>query len=342
MIELMFRVLFLSLLAAVPSSTNYTLKAYDFGNGAGSGSSSNYALRGTAGSLASSNYALPAGVEASTTAAVPPAPTLTNPANAYDRLHLVLAVNGFATDTKYLIAVSNDNFVTAKYVQLDNTIGAGVGITNYQTYAAWGGASGFDILGLAGSTTYKAKVAALQGSATGSAFGPPSSAATQAPSVTFAVQTSLTSTPPFNIAFSSLPAGQVTTGGATITTTVTTNAQGGGNLLIADQNSGLTSTQKSFTLASATADLSVAGSGYGAQVTAASQSGGGPIGALSPYNSGGSGVGSLTTVWQPFASWSSPITAGSATLALAAKTSTITPASTDYADVMTISLSLLF
>jgi hypothetical protein len=185
-------------------------------------------------------------------------------------------------------------------------------------------------------------VAALQGSATGSAFGPTASAATQAPSVTFALQTSLTATPPFSVGFSSLPAGQVTTGGATITATVTTNALNGGSLLVADQNGGLTSAQKSFTLASATADLSAAGSGYGAQVTGTSQSGGGPIAAASPYNVGGSNVGSLAAVWQPFASWNNPITAGSATLALAAKTTAITPASSDYADVMTISLSLLF
>src|SRR2546421_365229 len=200
----MFRVLALTLLlAAAPSSANYTLKAYDVGTGAGSGSSTNYGLRGSAGShsgtLSSSTYGLPAGVRASAGAAVPPAPTLSNPNNAYERLHVTLNTAGFPTDTTYLIAVSTNNFVTTNYVQLDDTLGSSAGVANYQTYAAWGGASGFDILGLAQSTTYQVKVAALQGSATGSAFGPSTSAATVAPSVTFALQTSLTSTPPFSV-----------------------------------------------------------------------------------------------------------------------------------------------
>lgn len=342
----MFRTLFLSLLAAVPSSANYTLKAYDFGNGAGSGSSSNYALKGMAGSgsglLTSSNYGLPAGIKAAVTAPVPPAPVFTNTNNNYDRLHLVLSVGGFASDTKYLIAISSDNFVTTKYVQLDDTIGTSLSIADYQVYAAWGGAGGFDVLGLASSTTYKVKVAALQGEASGSPFGPVASATTQAPSVTFGLQTSLTTTPPFSVAFASLPAGQVSAGGATITASVTSNAANGGSLLLADQNSGLTSAQKSFTLASATANLSVAASGYGAQVTSTSQGSGGPIIPASPYNSGGNTVGMLGSTWQSFANWSGPITSGSATLALAAKSSTLTPASSDYADIMTISLSLLF
>jgi hypothetical protein len=342
----MFRAVLLSLLAAVPTSANYTLKTYDFGNGAGAGSSSNYALKGSTGGnngvLSSSTYTLPAGIRASTTAAVPPAPTLTNPNSAYDRLHLVLGVSGFPTDTKYLIAISSDDFVTTKYVQLDNTIGTGVSVANYQTYAAWGGASGFDILGLANGATYKVKIAALQGSATGSAFGPTASAATLAPSVTFGLQTSLTATPPFSVAFTSLPAGQVTSGNATVTSTVTTNALGGGSLIITDQNTGLTSVTKSFTLASTTADLGVAGSGYGGQVTSASQSGGGPISATSPFNGGGNSVGGLSTSQQAFASWGNPITAGSAVFSLTAKSTTLTPASTDYADVITISLSLLF
>jgi len=341
----MLRYLFISLLAAVPTSANYTLKNYDFGSGANRGSSTNYVLQGEAGSrggnLTSTNYGLPVGIQASSTAATPTAPTLTNN-NTYDRLHLVLNVGSLPTDTKYLIAISSDNFITTNYVQLDNTTGASVGVANYQTYAAWGGASGFDILGLNSSTTYKVKLAALQGSATGSAFGPTASATTQAPSVTFAVQTSLTSTPPFSVGFTSLPAGAVTAGAATVTTTITTNALYGGSLLLADKNSGLTSSSASFTLASTTADLGVVSSGYGAQVTSTTQSSGGPITSASPYNGAGNSVGGLSTTWQPFATWNSAVTNGSATLALAAKSTTLTPAASDYADIMTISLSLLF
>jgi hypothetical protein len=343
----MFRALAIGLLlAAAPSSTNYTLKTYELGTGTGSGSSTNYGLKGSAGGLngqlASANYGLPAGVRATSSAATPLAPTFTNQNNSYEHLHLTLNTSGQASDVKYLIAISADDFATTNYIQLDNTVGASVGVSNYQTYAAWGGASGFDVVGLPASTTYKVKVAALQGSATGSGFGPIASASTAAPSVTFALETSLTTSPPFSVAFSSLPAGSVTSGGATITGTITTNATAGGSLIITDQNSGLTSSSQSFTLASATTDLDVAGSGYGARVSSTAQSSGGPIAAASPFNGGGNNVGGLSPSRQAFANWGSAITSGSATLSLLAKSTALTPAATDYADVITISLSLLF
>ena len=93
-----------------------------------------------------------------TNANVPPTPTLTNPASHYDRLKLVLATGGNPSDTKYLIAISDDDFATTKYVQADNSLGTSQALTNYQTYATWGGASGFYVLGLAPSTTYKVMV----------------------------------------------------------------------------------------------------------------------------------------------------------------------------------------
>ncbi|HSX34266.1 MAG TPA: hypothetical protein VLF62_01325 [Candidatus Saccharimonadales bacterium] len=334
------------LLAATPASANYTLKAYELGGGAGSGSSTNYGLRGGAGGingkLTSANYALPAGVQASRTAPVPAAPTLANQNSSYNKLHLTLNNNGFAADTKFLIAISTDDFATTNYIQLDNTVGATVSVANYQTYAAWGSSSGFDIVGLNGGLTYKVKVAALQGSATGSSFGPTASAATLTPSATFALQTSLTATPPFGVSFTSLPAGAVTAGNATITGTVSTNASGGGNFVITDSNSGLTSPSKSFTLASASTDLSVAGSGYGARVSGTSQASGAVMASASPFNGSSNNVGALSGSQQAFTTWTGPVTTGTATLSLLAKSTTLTPASTDYADVITISLSLLF
>ncbi|HSX31620.1 MAG TPA: hypothetical protein VLF43_00005, partial [Candidatus Saccharimonadales bacterium] len=191
----MFKGILLSLLfAAAPSSSNYTLQAYDVVNGGAAGSSTNYGLRsavgGISGNASSATYGLPAGVKASMTAAVPPAPTFTNVGSSYKQLKLTLNIGSFPSDYKYLIAISDDNFVTTKYVQTDTTIGSGLSISNYQTYAAWGGASGFNVTGLASSTTYKVKVASLQGDATGSGFGPTATAATVGPSVTFAVSTS--------------------------------------------------------------------------------------------------------------------------------------------------------
>ncbi len=336
----------LSLLAAVPSSTNYKLQTYDFGNGAGSGSSTTYNLQSSAGSngttLTSSSYTLPVGIRSSDTVPVPSAPTFTNPDSSYDRLKIVINPGSFPTDTKYAIAISDDNFVTTKYVKSDQTIGTTFAIANYQTYSAWGSASGIFILGLANSTTYKVKVAALQGPNTGSGFGPTATAATSAPSVTFGLVTSLTSTPPFAATFASLPAGSVVSADATVTATISSNAEQGGEVLIKDANTGLTSSTASYTLASATADLSVANNGYGAQAGSTSQASGGPMVSASPFNGTSNSVGVLNTSWQRLASFAAPVTTGTVTFSLKAKADTTTPAATNYADVITLSVSLLF
>jgi hypothetical protein len=342
----MWKVMVLSLLAAMPSSTNYTLKAYDFGNGSNNSGSTNYNLRSSVnangGKLTSANYVLPAGIRASTTVPVPTAPTLTNPNNSYSSLQLVLSVGTFPSDTKYAIAISDDNFATTKYVKSDMTIASTFSIANYQTYASWGGASGAAILGLNNGTTYKVKVAALQGSSTGSAFGPTASAATSVPSATFSMITSLTSTPPFATTFASLPSGSVVTGDATVTATVTTNASLGGSVLVKDSNAGLNSSTASYTITSATTDLTSASKGYGAQVSSTSQSSGGPMVSLSPFNGSSNNVGLLNTSWQQLASFAAPVTSGAVTFSLKAKADTTVPAATNYSDAITVTISLLF
>jgi hypothetical protein len=140
----MLRAVLFSLLAAVPTSTNYVLQTYDFGNGAGTGSSSNYNLRGSAGTaggtVSSANYVLPAGILATSSVATPAAPTFTNPDSGYDHLTVVVNKGSAASDTKFAIAVSDDNFVTTKYLKTDMTIASTFSISNYQSYATWGGA----------------------------------------------------------------------------------------------------------------------------------------------------------------------------------------------------------
>lgn len=334
------------LFAAAPSSTNFTLQAHDFGSGAAASSSANYSLEGAAGApagaLSSTNYSLPAGIRAATTAAVPAAPTFANPDSSYNRLKVTLNVSGQPADATYLIAISDDDFATTAYIQTDNTVGPTAGASNYQSYAAWGGASGFWVLGLEPNTSYKVKAAALHGDNTGSPFGPEASAATAAPSVTFAVTTSLAGSPPFNIGFGSLTPGSVISGSATILTDITTNAAHGGNISIKSQNAGLLSTLVSNTIASATADLAVANEGYGAQVTSVSESGGGPVTTISPFDGAGDNVGGLTTAWQQLAAFLTAVSGGNVTTTLKAKASAAEPTATDYADVLTISITLSF
>lgn len=337
----------LLLFAAAPSSTNYTLKTYDIGTGGTTSTSTNYGLQAGTGNQSgnaqsSTTYGSQSDGRGVANAAVPPAPSLTNPSNYYDRLKLVIATGGNATDTKYLIAVSTDNFVTTKYVQTDNSIGSSQALTNYQTYSAWGGASGFLMLGLSASTTYQVKVKALQGNYTGSAFGPTASASTVAPSVTFSLATTLTSTPPFTVGFTSMTSGVVTTGNADATLGLTTNANNGGSVYVKDSNAGLYSTLANTTITSASTDLSSAFTGYGGQVTATSQASGGPVSSQSPFNGTSDNVGALTTSLQQLISTTAPVTTGSATFRLKAKVAAITPSATDYTDTVTLIAAMNF
>lgn len=336
------------LFAATPSSTNYTLKTYDIGTGGNTSTSSNYGLQSGTGNQSgavqsSTNYTSQGDGRGVVNVAVPPAPTLTNPSNYYDRLRLVIATGGNPSDTKYLIAVSTDNFATiTRYVQTDNSLGLSQAISNYQTYAAWGGASGFLIVGLAPSTTYQVKVKALQGSYTGSAFGPTASASTVAPSVSFSLTTTLTSTPPFTVGFTNITAGSVVTGSADALVGLTTNANNGGTVYTKDSNAGLYSTLANTTITSTSTNLASASFGYGGQVTSTSQASGGPLTIQSPFNGASDNVGALTTSLQPIVATTAPITGGNATFRLKAKVAATTPSSTDYTDIITLIASMNF
>ena len=335
------------LFATSPTSTNFTLKAYDFGNGGGSTSSTSYSLNaitnGQAGNtVTSTTYLAQPGLASTINANVPPAPSFTNPANYYDRLKIVLATGNNPTSTKYAIAISTDNFVTTQYIRSDDTIGSTLTISNYQTYALWGGASGFTVLGLQANTTYKIKVKAINGTFSETAYGPVATAATVSPSITFAVTTSLSSTPPYSASFTSLPPGSVFAANADPQLALTTNALFGGVIYVNDLNSGLKSTASSYTLPSATADLGAVQKGYGAQVISTSQVSGGPISASTPFNGTLDNVGGLSTNLQPIVTTNSSVTSANATVRLKAKTDITVPSTSDYTDTITFTAAMLF
>ena len=337
----------LGLFAASPTSTNYTLKSYDFGNGGGSGSSTNYKLNVSTGAQStttqtSTTYSVNSGELPTQNANVPPAASFTNPSSEYNRLKLVINTGNNPTDTKYLVAISTDAFASiTNYVQTDNTIGSANGVAVYQTYAAWGGASGVWVVGLVPSTTYTVKVRALQGNFSGSAYSPTASVATVSPSLTFSVATSLTGIPPYAITFTSLPSGVVTSGDATANLGLTTNAMSGGTVYV-KSSGGLTSASASFTITSASADLSVATSGYGALVSTLGQVSGGPLTSASPYNGASNNVGALTTSLTLILTTAAPITTGTSTVTFKAKVDSITPSAADYSDAITFVAAMLY
>ncbi|MEI7632381.1 MAG: hypothetical protein WCJ60_03595 [bacterium] len=334
------------LFAAAPTSLNFTLKSYDFGNGGDTSTSLNYGLNSETGEqsgsqLTSLSYKINSGNQNLQNANVPVAPTFTNPSSEYNRLKIIINTSSNPTDTKYEIAISSDSFSTTNYVQTDNTVGATSSVAQFQTYTSWGGASGVWIVGLSENTSYQVKVRALQGNYTGTAFGPTASASTVLPSLTFSVQTSLSASPPYSIGFSGLAAGVVSSGSATAEIGLTTNSNNGG-LVYVKSTGALTSALASTSITSVSADLSVASSGYGAIVTSVSQSSGGPISSVAPFSGVSNNVGGLTTAFQKILTTSASLTAGVASVTLKAKVDSITPSSTDYSDSLTFVASMLY
>lgn len=338
----------LSLFAASPASTNFTLKAYDFGTGGTTSSSSSYNLNGTTGtqSGAASNNGitiLESGQQSAQEASVPPSAALSNPDSSYNKLRVIINTAGNPTDTRYAVAISSDNFVTTNYIQNDTSISGVLGIEDYQTYAQWGGATGFDVVGLQPDTSYAVKVSAYQGAFTATAFGPASTAvATQPTSISFSVATTANSTPPFNITFPSLAANTVFTADANVIVSLTTNAVFGGAVYIKGTNTGLNSASKSFTIASTTADLTISASGYGAQVGAIGQVSGGPLAANAPFDGSANSVGQVSAELQKILGLDNPLVNGTAEIRFLAKTTNSTPAAADYRDTETIVAAMQF
>jgi hypothetical protein len=337
-----------TLFAAAPSSTNYILRNYDIGSGGSSSSSStNYRLNGVSGTQTgqqetSTNYSVSPGLSNSQTANVPLAPTFTNPDSFYNRLLLQLNPGQDPSDTKYLIAISTDDFVTTNYIQVDNTIGSSNALTNYQSYTAWGGASGVYVVGLTPSTTYKVKVKAIQGGYTNSGYGPTATASTTSPNIVITLSTTLSTTPPFAINFPALTPGAVSTANADIQFALSTNAYNGGAVYIKSENSGLKSNLANSTIASASVDLTSAQTGYGAQVTASSQASGGPFTAVAPYNVSSNNVGALSSNLQPILKTDNTVTTATSTIRLLAKSTTLTPSAPDYSDTVTLIAAMLY
>lgn len=202
---------------AGPASPNFELKDYGFGAGGSENSfSPNYSVLGTVGEVeqgrpSSTNFKAGAGLVYTLQANVPPAPDFSNPSHWYNKLKLIIATGLNPTDAQYTIAISSDAFVSdTRYVQTDHTPGAS---PVWQTYAAWGGVTGFNVIGLLPNVTYTVKVAARQGNYTQVPYGPTASAATEYPKITFSV--------------SGVPSGTTIDGMTTDVTTTNTDASFG-------------------------------------------------------------------------------------------------------------------
>jgi hypothetical protein len=343
--KIKFLNIFLLFFLAMPASTNYQLKDYGFGNGGEDNmTSTNYSMEANAGEiggekLTGSSYGGGAGFLYANQTSVPIAPTFDNPNNYYNKLRIIINTSGNPSDTKYAIAISTDNFITTKYVQSDNTVGAALGMEDYQTYAAWGSGMGTLIIGLLPNTTYKAKVKAIQGKFTETGFGPVATAATINPTLSFDIDVSATNsktTPPFNISFANLMANSVYDSPEKIWVDFSTNGETGGKVYVIAQNGGLLSSSKSYTINSVSGNLAVLSQGFGAQGSSVAQSAGGPLTIAALYNQTGDTVGIADASVREIFSSTASIANGRGSFLLKAKSSAVTPAANDYSETFTI------
>lgn len=277
----------------LPTSTNYGLDGFSFGNGGGEAnlSSSSYEMSASVGDinsdkLSSTNYDLSAGLAFTLQSNVPTIAVFDNPNNYYNKLHFALDTQHNADDTKYAIAISSDNFITTQYVKSDNSIGSSLALTDYQTYNQWGNTAGTLIVGLKANTTYKIKAKAMQGKFTETDFGPSSTASTSPPHLSYDIDTAPTdieTNPPYVIDFGELQPSVVGTAVNKIWVDLDTNASSGANVFIYSQNSGLYSLNTSFKINALSGNLDIATSGFGTRNNSVTQTAGAII-AVPPYD----------------------------------------------------------
>lgn len=206
-------------LAQSLGSTNYQINDSEFDSAGGVSSSTNYQSQDAMTSqdesqVSSTTFNLFSGFIKRSFPHVPGTPTLVNTGGSLSTQldFVVVQGNGNASDVEYAIAISSDNFTTTSYVQADDTVGA---TTVWQTYTAWGGATGQRISGLTSLTTYKIKVKARYAANTETAFSSEASAATAS-----GVQT-------FTFTISGVAAGSSVAGTTTTTDSTATGASFG-------------------------------------------------------------------------------------------------------------------
>ena len=149
--------------------------------------------------------------------------------------------------------------------------------------------------------------------------------------------------PPFSIAIGDLAAATVVTAPNKVWVDVDTNGTAGVAVYVSSSNGGLNSPRVSYTIASASGNLTAASEGYGARGSTATQVSGGPFQIVTPYDGAGAVVGIVDAARRIiFESVGQPLTSGRASFELKAKASAVTRAASDYTDTLTVIASATF
>jgi hypothetical protein len=224
----------------VLTSPNYEVVNPTFSAGGQSSNSTHYISTQTIGTpdtgrVASTTYNSFFGFRFQAYPGIPGTPTIANTGgNLYNSLNFVITNGNDTSDTNFAVAISPNAFAsTTYYLQNNDTLGSSA---YWQSYTAWGGATGQLITGLSPSTTYTIKVKARYSANTESDFSSTASAATVAPSISFSISgvslgtnlagvTTTIGTSSTAMSFSTLPVGSSVIAAQTLS--VTTNATGG-------------------------------------------------------------------------------------------------------------------
>lgn len=330
----------LMIVASFSSSATYQLQNYSVGpGGTNSTGSSTYKAQATAGeqangSTSSATYKAGNGSIQTEQLNIPPAPTLSNGSGLYyNQLNCIVNTGGNPGDTNFAIAINTVNsFTSPNYVQADGTIGA---TAVYQTYTAWGGSGGFQIIGLVPSTTYYVEASAKQGMFTNTELSTTANSATTAsPTLSFSV------TPNSSSLGSFLP--NTVTTSANISFTYSTNGASGGSIYVIGKNGGFYSVSQSYIIPSASVNLATQPEGFGIQATNPSQTSGGPLTITSPFNGTGNNVGADTTSFAQMFNSIAPISGATASANVQVKAGPSAPAVGDYSETFTFAASAGF
>lgn len=324
------------LFGALSTSSHYDLNSYSLGAGGGTNANSTtYKSQASLGEQAngmasSTNHKTNGGSIGAEQLSTPQAPTLSNGSGLYyNKLFITLndnaGSNAYPADITFAIAVSlSPSFTSPSYLQANGSLGAS---PVFQTYTAWGGASGSYIINLSVGTAYYVEASAKQGLYTNTDYGPYASASTAQPSTTFSVSQN-------TLSLGSLISGSITTS-STVSLGFSTNGANGGAVYVSGAATGLHSATQNYTIPAYTGNLTAQSSGFGVQGASTTQTSGGPLAIMSPFNGTGNTVGAESTVPQQIFSTSAPVTGGTATANVQAKSSSTTPAATDYSETLT-------
>ena len=268
-----------------------------------------------------------------------PTISIANSANWYNKLLVTIGPQNNPSDAKFAIAISTNAFGTTQYVKSDFTVGNTLALSDYQTYAGWNSASGTFVRGLLPSTVYTVKSKAFRGEYSESPYGPTAAVSTVDPQLSFDIDVSaidVSTNPPYVISFGNLLVSTITDSSTKVWVSLQTNGESGGKVYMSGQNSGLKSTSANYTIGSTAGDINAQLEGFGAQGATATQASGGPLALIAPYDGVGQNIGATDNLIREMFSTSSPIVAGRGSFILKAKTKPLTPASSDYAEILTV------